>query len=163
MKFGKNDPLIGNSSEDQLFMRKALNESRKAAVKEEIPVGAVIVSGIQVLSRAHNRSVSKCDPTAHAEILALRKACAKMKNYRLPGAVMYVTMEPCSMCLGAMVHARIERLVFGAHDPKAGAVESAGKFPWEKLNHRILIRSGVLSEECGQVLKDFFTDKRRKR
>ena len=144
-------------------MRIALNESRKAAAKEEIPVGAVIVLNSEIISRAHNQSIAKRDPTAHAEILALRKACLKKNNYRLPGTVMYVTLEPCAMCLGAMVQARIGRLVFGAHDPKAGAVESTGNFPWDKLNHQIAFRSGILAEECGRVLKIFFEHKRQKR
>jgi len=147
--------------DDEFFMGQALVEAEKSLKKKEVPVGAVLVSGNKILSRGHNEPISKNDPTAHAEISAIRKACLKEKNYRLPECELYVTLEPCAMCLSALVHARVKRLIFGAHDPKAGAVESIMKFPFEKTNHRIEIKSGVLADECGRIIKDFFLKKRR--
>ncbi len=145
---------------DEFFMGKALGEAEKSLKKKEVPVGAVLVSGNKILGRGHNEPILKNDPTAHAEIIAIRKASAKRKNYRLPDCELYVTLEPCAMCLSALVHARVKRLIFGAHDPKAGAVESMMRFPFEKTNHRIEIKSGVLANECGKILKDFFLGKR---
>ena len=147
--------------DDEFFMRKALEEAEKSLKKKEVPVGAVLVLGNKILSRGHNEPILRNDPSAHAEITAIRKACLKKKNYRLPGCELYVTLEPCAMCLSAAVHARVKRLVFGAYDPKAGAVESMMKFPFEKTNHRIEIKGGVLADECGKILKDFFQKKRR--
>jgi tRNA(adenine34) deaminase len=147
--------------DDEFFMGKALAEAEKSLKKEEVPVGAVLVSGNKILGRGHNEPILKNDPTAHAEITAIRKACAKKKNYRLPDCELYVTLEPCAMCLSAAVHARVKRLVFGAYDPKAGAVESIMKFPFEKTNHRIEIKGGVLAGESRKILKDFFLKKRR--
>ncbi len=149
--------------DDEFFMRKALAEAEKSLEKKEVPVGAVLVSGNKILGRGHNEPILRNDPTAHAEITAIRKACLKEKNYRLPGSELFVTLEPCAMCLSALVHARVKRLVFGAYDPKAGAVESMMKFPFEKMNHRIEIRGGVLADECGKILKDFFLQKRGSR
>ncbi len=146
--------------DDEFFMGKALAEAEKSLEKKEVPVGAVLVSGNKILGRGHNEPILRNDPTAHAEITAIRKACLKRKNYRLPDCELFVTLEPCAMCLSALVHARVKRLVFGAYDPKAGAVESMMKFPFEKTNHRIEIRGGVLADECGKVLKDFFQKKR---
>lgn len=145
---------------DEFFMEKALEEAKKSLKKKEVPVGAVLVSGDKILTRAHNEPISKNDPTAHAEIIAIREACKKKKNYRLPDCEIYVTLEPCAMCLSALVHARVKRLVFGAYDPKAGAIESMMRFPFEKTNHRIEIKGGVLAGECGKILKDFFLKKR---
>lgn len=145
---------------DEFFMRQALAEARKSLIKGEVPVGAVLVSGNKILGRAHNEPIKRNDPTAHAEIVAIRKACSKIKNYRLLGCNLYVTLEPCAMCLGALVQARLKRLVFGALDPKAGAVESAVKFPLERMNHRPEIKGGVLADECGKILTDFFSLKR---
>jgi len=145
---------------DEFFMGKALAEAEKSIEKKEVPVGAVLVSGNRILGRGHNEPVLRNDPTAHAEITAIRKACLKKKNYRLPDCELFVTLEPCAMCLSALVHARVKRLVFGAYDPKAGAVESMMKFPFEKTNHRIEIRGGVLAGECGKILKGFFQKKR---
>jgi tRNA(adenine34) deaminase len=147
-------------NEDEKFMGEALKEACKAAECGEVPVGAVIVSGERIMTRGHNQPIKKNDPTAHAEIVALRKACAKQKNYRLAAGVMYVTIEPCAMCLGAIVQARIKRLVFGALDPKAGAVLSIMTFPMKRTNHRMEILGGVLAEECGRVLKKYFEAKR---
>ena len=146
--------------DDEFFMDKALAEAEKSLKKKEVPVGAVLVSGNKILSRGHNEPILRNDPTAHAEITAVRKACLKKKNYRLPECELYVTLEPCAMCLSALVHARVKRLVFGAHDSKAGAVESMMKFPFDKTNHRIEIKGGVLADECGKILKDFFLKKR---
>lgn len=146
--------------DDEFFMGKALAEAEKSLEKKEVPVGAVLVSGNKILGRGHNEPILRNDPTAHAEITAIRKACLKKKNYRLPDCELFVTLEPCAMCLSALVHARVKRLVFGAYDPKAGAVESMMKFPFEKTNHRIEIRGGVLADECGKILKDFFLKKR---
>ena len=146
--------------DDEFFMGKALAEAEKSLEKKEVPVGAVLVSGNKILGRGHNEPILRNDPTAHAEITAIRKACLKKKNYRLPDCELFVTLEPCAMCLSALVHARVKRLVFGAYDPKAGAVESIMKFPFEKTNHRIEIRGGVLADECGKILKDFFLKKR---
>ena len=147
--------------DDEFFMRQALIEACKSLKKDEVPVGAVLVSENEIISRAHNEPIAKNDPTAHAEIIAIRKAGSKKKNYRLSGCDLYVTLEPCAMCLGSAVHARIRRLVFGALDPKGGAVESVMKFPLERMNHRVEILGGILAGDCGKILKDFFKMKRR--
>jgi tRNA(adenine34) deaminase len=146
--------------DDEFFMEQALAEAEKSLKKKEVPVGAVLVSGNKILSRGHNEPILRNDPTAHAEISAIRKACLKKGNYRLPECELYVTLEPCAMCLSAVIQARVKRLVFGAYDPKAGAVESMMKFPVEKTNHRFEIKGGVLASECGKILKDFFQKKR---
>jgi len=146
---------------DEFFMREALAEAQKSLKKGEVPVGAVLVLKDEVVSRAHNAPIARNDPTAHAEISALRKAGSRLGNYRLTGCDLYVTVEPCAMCLGALVQARIRRLVFGAHDPKSGAVESMMTFPLERMNHRLEIVGGVLAAECGKTLRDFFKKKRR--
>jgi tRNA(adenine34) deaminase len=147
---------------DESFMREALLEAEKAAEMGEVPVGAVIVLDDEVLSRAHNHPISLNDPTSHAEILAIREACRRKNNYRIPGCDMYVTLEPCAMCLGAILQARIRRLIFGALDPKSGAVQSIMTFPIEKMNHSIEIEGGILSEECGKILKGFFATRRER-
>jgi len=147
--------------DDTYYMRLALNEAESARLKGEVPVGAVVVCGDEVLSSGHNRNVTGHDPTAHAEVVALRRASALRGNHRLPDCDLYVTLEPCAMCLGAMVQARVRRLVFGALDPKSGAVESIMVFPVDKTNHRMQINGGVLGAECGKILKDFFKLKRK--
>jgi tRNA(adenine34) deaminase len=147
--------------DDEFFMGQALAEAEKSLKKKEVPVGAVLVSGNRILSRGHNEPISKNDPTAHAEISTIRKACSKKGNYRLPECELYVTLEPCAMCLSAAVQARVKRLVFGAYYPKTGAVESMMKFPFEKTNHRLEIEGGVLADDCGKILKEFFQKKRR--
>jgi len=147
-------------NKDEQFMQEALSEAQKAFVKGEVPVGAVLTCNEEIITRAHNQPLSRNDPTAHAEILAIREACQKKGNYRLPGCDLYVTLEPCAMCLGAAVQARIRRLIFGTLDPKSGAVESVMEFPFQRLNHRIKITGGVLGEECGKILKSFFKKKR---
>jgi tRNA(adenine34) deaminase len=145
---------------DNLFMSEALQEAEKARKEGEVPVGAVVVKDEKIIARGHNKPVSGNDPTAHAEIVAIRNACEKTQNYRLSGCELYVTLEPCAMCLGAAVQSRIKRLVFGALDPKSGAVESMMDFPFEKMNHHVEVRGGVLSEECGKILRTFFERRR---
>ena len=142
-------------------MRQALAEAKKARKKGEVPVGAVVVAEGKIIGRGHNQPLKRNDPTAHAEVTAIRKAALATKNYRLAGCDLYVTLEPCAMCLGAVVQARIRRLIFGAEDPKAGAVRSIIRFPFARTNHRPEVRGGVLAEECGQVLRDFFKSKRK--
>ena len=146
--------------DDEYYMKMALAEAEKAHLWGEVPVGAILVAGDQILARAYNSSIKNNDPTAHAEINVIRQAGTRRRNYRLPDCDVYVTLEPCAMCLGALVQARIRRLVFGANDPKAGAVSSIMVFPWDKTNHRMEIKGGILGEECGKILKDFFKLKR---
>ncbi len=141
-------------------MQQAIYEAEKALGDDEVPVGAVLVKENKILHRAYNQTLLKNDPTAHAEVLAIRAACHTFNNYRLPDCDLYVTLEPCAMCLGALILARIKRLIFGAYDPKAGAVESIMRFPFEKTNHRLKIKGGILEAECGKILKDFFKTKR---
>jgi tRNA(adenine34) deaminase len=148
-----NDP---QAEIDLRFMRQALTQARRAAEKGEVPIGAVIVSHGSILARGFNRSITRIDPTAHAEIVAIRAAARKTGNYRLTGCDLYVTVEPCAMCLGAILQARIKRLVFGADDPKAGAIHSLVRFPIEKTNHRLEIEAGVLAGEAAALLRDFF-------
>jgi tRNA(adenine34) deaminase len=143
-------------------MRAALVEARKAAMEDEVPVGAVIVSAEgKILSRAHNRPIASCDPTAHAEILALRKAAKKMGNYRLAGCRLVATIEPCPMCAGAAIQARIAEIIFGAGDPKAGSVQTLYRLASDpRFNHRATVIPGVLAEECASLLTDFFRPRR---
>jgi len=146
---------------DEEFMRLALAEAEKALHAGEVPVGAVVVRGGEVIASAHNGPVGLRDPSAHAEILALRRAAAAEGNYRLAGATLYVTIEPCLMCAGALVHARVSRLVFGAPDPKGGAVVSLyGVLQDGRLNHRVEVTGGVLREACSEILSRFFREKR---
>ena len=151
---------IDKMADDEFFILQALKEAEKSSKKGEVPVGAVVVSENKVLSRAHNETIAKSDPTAHAEIRAIRKACQKRNNHRISDCDLYVTLEPCPMCLGAIVHSRIKRLVFGAYDPKSGAVQSVMKFPFDRINHNVEVKGGVLAEECGKILKNFFREKR---
>ena len=146
--------------DDLYFMRQALTEAEKALQKNEVPVGAVIVSGGNILSRAFNQCVSFNDPTAHAEVLAIREACQIKGNWRLNDCELYVTLEPCPMCTGAVVLSRLRRLVYGADDPKGGGIRSVMEFPFERTNHTPEIKRGLLSEECSRILKDFFISKR---
>jgi tRNA(adenine34) deaminase len=143
------------------FMKAALKEAVKAAAAGEVPVGAVVVRDGRIIARGQNKPVRSSDPTAHAEIVALRKAAGKAGNYRLPDCDLTVTVEPCAMCLGAIVQARIRRLVFGTLDLKAGAVSSIIKFPFERTNHRPEIVGGILADECAKLLRDFFRARRK--
>lgn len=147
--------------DDARFMKAALAEAAKAAGRGEVPVGAVVVRAGRIVARGSNRPVAASDPTAHAEIVALRRAARKAGNYRLPDCDLYVTVEPCAMCLGAIVQARIRRLVFGAADPKAGALGSVMSFPFDKLNHRPEIAGGVLAGGSAGLLKGFFRARRK--
>jgi tRNA(adenine34) deaminase len=142
-------------------MRLALEQAREALRVDEVPVGAVAVVEGRVVGRAHNQRELLRDPTAHAEMLALTQAAAALDRWRLTGVTLYVTLEPCAMCAGAMVLARIDRLVYGARDPKAGAVESLYRLlDDERLNHRVASTTGVLAEECGALLREFFGKRR---
>ncbi len=146
---------------DELFMEAALEEARAAAIRGEVPVGAVAVSEGQIVSRAGNRTILDCDPAAHAEIIALRLAAQHLRNYRLLDVSLYVTIEPCAMCAGAMIQARIARLVYGADDLKGGAVRSCfSVLDHPQLNHRVEVTSGVLAEASATLLKDFFAARR---
>jgi len=147
---------------DERFMREALAEARRGLAAGEVPVGAVVVIDGVVVARAHNAPIAHSDPTAHAEILALRAAGAHVENYRLTDASLYVTVEPCAMCSGAALHARVAEVVYGAPDPKAGAVESLHRlFDDARLNHRVTSRGGVLAAESAALLREFFEARRR--
>jgi|SRR5665647_2500336 len=148
--------------DDERLMKAALAEAVKAAARGEVPVGAVIARDGRVVARGSNRPIGSADPTAHAEIVALRNAAKKSGNYRLADCDLYVTVEPCAMCLGAVVQARIRRLVFGAADPKSGAVSSVMEFPFARLNHRPEILGDVLAAECASILRGFFRARRNK-
>ena len=150
-------------NDDVSWMKLALEEARMAALKGEVPVGAVIVREGKLLARAGNSPIGLHDPTAHAEILALRAACQREENYRLPCVTPYVTLEPCAMCMGAMLHARVARLVYGATDPKTGAARSLFQLGEdERLNHHIEITADVLAEESGEMLREFFRSRRKR-
>jgi tRNA(adenine34) deaminase len=149
------------SSQDAAYMGMALAEALAAARNGEVPVGAILTFGDRVISRAGNRTISDCDPTAHAEIMALRSAARALGNHRLTGATLYVTVEPCAMCAGAIIQARIARLVYGCDDPKGGAVLSCfAIFDHPALNHRVQVTGGVLAQECGSALQSFFAARR---
>lgn len=146
---------------DVRFVQAALAQARAAAERGEVPVGAVVVMDGEIVARAGNRTIGDCDPTAHAEVLALRAASQSIGNYRLAGAALYVTIEPCAMCAGAMIQARIARLVYGADDAKGGAVRSCfAVLEHPQLNHRVAVTAGILAEEAAAVLKDFFAARR---
>jgi len=147
---------------DIRWMRAALDEARSAAASGDVPVGAILVQGDVVLARAANRTVQDQDPTAHAELLAIRAASAALGSWRLEGCTLYVTLEPCAMCAGAIVLARVSRVVVGAWDPKAGMAGSVGDLlRHPRLNHRPEVAGGVLEDECGALLRDFFAARRR--
>jgi tRNA(adenine34) deaminase len=142
-------------------MRHALELARRAQAEGEVPVGAVVVLDEKIVGEGWNRPISASDPSAHAEIQAMRAAAATRKNYRLIGTTLYVTLEPCAMCVGAMFHARVRRVVFGAVDPKTGAAGSTlNLFEEKRLNHHALVLGGVLAEECGALLSGFFASRR---
>jgi len=150
-------PQIVDRSRDLHFMQIALALAAKGAVLGEVPVGAVVVLNDEIIGQGFNCPISRHDPSAHAEMVAIRDAAMNMQNYRLPGSTLYVTLEPCSMCAGLIVHSRIQRVVYGATEPKAGVVASRGQFfAQDFLNHRVLIEGGVLKDECSEVLSEFF-------
>lgn len=148
---------------DTTFMQLALEQAYSAEKAGEVPVGAILVRQGEILASTYNRPIGLSDPCAHAEILALRQAGQVLGNYRLLDTTLYVTLEPCVMCIGALLHARVTRLVYGATDPKAGAIHSIFQIPSDtRLNHRIICEAGVLAEPCGAILSDFFQRKRKK-
>ena len=158
---GAGTPAAPPRSDDERWMRSALDEAARAVEVGDVPVGAVIVRGGAVIARAANRTVRDQDPTAHAECLAIREAAASLGQWRLGGATLYVTLEPCAMCAGAIVLARIDRVVFGAWDDKAGMAGSVGDLlRHPRLNHRPEVRGGVLAAECGAMLREFFAARR---
>ncbi|MGE5490073.1 MAG: tRNA adenosine(34) deaminase TadA [Actinomycetota bacterium] len=148
---------------DEFFMREAMSLARAAECLGEVPVGAVVVRNGEIVGRGFNTPIGESDPTAHAEISALRDAARNLGNYRLPGCELYVTLEPCAMCAGAIMHARIARVVYGARDPKTGVHGSVvDLFGVERLNHHTTVEGGILAEECSQMLSAFFAGRRRK-
>ncbi len=154
---------ISLTHNDLAMMKEAINMAQKAKELGEVPVGAVLTDNKnQIISKAHNMSIIMNDPTAHAEILALRKGARLLKNYRLTGTRLYVTLEPCPMCMGALIHARIDSLYFGAYDPKTGAAISIyNMYNDPRLNHKINLFPGVLAKECGKIITEFFKEKRQ--
>jgi len=152
-------PIMDNA--DEQFMHEALAEAEAARDAAEVPVGAIVVLAGEVIGRGRNAVIATSDPTAHAEIVALRDAAAKLGNYRLTGSTIYSTIEPCAMCAGALVHARVARLVYGAKDPKAGAVETHfGICAAEFLNHQVSVEGGILESDCRRMLQSFFLERR---
>jgi len=150
-----------NTETDLLFMREALQLASCAEAEGEVPVGAVVVHEGKIVGRGWNKPISGCDPTAHAEIIALRDAATRLSNYRLPDCTLYVTIEPCAMCAGAIVHSRVARLVFGAPEPKAGVVLSNGQFlDRDNLNHKVSYQAGLLADECSGMISAFFQKRR---
>lgn len=156
-------PMIIDRSRDEHFMQLALEQAKLGALRGEVPVGAIVVHEGEVVGSGFNCPISTSDPSAHAEMVAIRAAAAKLDNYRLPGSTLYVTLEPCSMCAGLIVHSRIARVVYGTTEPKAGVAVSRGQFfQQEFLNHRVLIEGGVLADVCSSLLREFFRLRRQK-
>ena len=150
-----------SAERDALWMQLALEQARLAESQGEVPVGAVLVIGEALVAAAYNAPISGCDPSAHAEIAVLRKAAGQLHNYRLPTSTLYVTIEPCTMCMGAIIHSRVQRVVFGAREPRAGAVVSQLKLAEQDFyNHRVEVTEGVLAEECGALVSSFFRSRR---
>ncbi len=146
---------------DEALMQAALDEARAAAAAGEVPIGSVVVTGGEIVARGQNRVLRDVDPTAHAEVIAMRSAAKAIGNYRLIESELYVTLEPCAMCAGAMIHARLGRLVYGAADPKAGAAGSVLQvLNHPRLNHQMSVTAGVLAEDCGALLREFFRERR---
>jgi tRNA(adenine34) deaminase len=155
-------PATMRPQDDAFWMELALEQARMAAAAGEVPVGALVIKDGQVAGRGHNRNLLENDPTAHAEIVALRQAAARLGNHRLTGCTIYSTIEPCSMCAGALVHSRVSRLVYGASDPKAGAAGSVLQvLNHPRLNHQMEITAGVLADQCSEILQEFFHRKRQ--
>jgi len=164
--FSVHKPAIGQPesqqpNSDELWMQEALRLGQRALEAGEVPVGAIVVHQSEIVGRGFNRNIKDSDPTAHAEIMALREAGATLGNHRLADCTLFVTIEPCAMCAGAMVHARVRRLIFGAYDPKAGAVRSAlHVLNHPRLNHKIEVRGGVMAGRCAEILQEFFRRRR---
>jgi tRNA(adenine34) deaminase len=157
-------PFPFSENDHDWWMARALVQARAAALRGEVPVGAVLVGAEGVLAEAGNGPIGRQDPTAHAEILALREAASKRGNYRLSGTTLYVTLEPCLMCMGALLHARVDRLVYGAVDPKSGAADSLYSIGRDcRLNHSLTVTGGVLAAECAELLRTFFQNRRKPR
>ena len=153
-----------STAQDEIYMQFALEEAARAVSQGEVPIGAVLIHNQEILARVHNFRESWQDPTAHAEVVAIRQAAATLGTWRLTGASLYSTLEPCAMCAGAIIHARIARLVFGAYDPKAGACGSVFDIPSDgRLNHRVTVIGGVCAEESQDMLQSFFRDRRERR
>ena len=146
----------------QQYMQMALDEALLGQQKDEVPIGAVLIDASgTVMARTHNESISRCDPSAHAEILALRRAGRQIQNYRLLGTILYVTVEPCVMCMGALIHARVEKIVYGAPDPKWGALGSLYDFAHDpRLNHQPEVLAGICADQCRQLMRNFFARRR---
>jgi len=158
----KKNPADMQPGEDAAWMELALEQARLAALAGEVPVGALVIRQGEIIGQGHNRNLLDNDPTAHAEIVALRQAAARVGNHRLIGCTMVATIEPCSMCAGALIHARIARLVYGAADPKAGAAGSTVQvINHPSLNHRMEVTAGVLADKCSEILQQFFRHKRQ--
>lgn len=152
---------LDSAERDATWMRLALDQARLAESQGEVPVGAVLVIGEALVAAAYNSPISGCDPSAHAEIAVLRKAAGLLQNYRLPTATLYVTIEPCTMCMGAIIHSRVQRVVFGAREPRAGAVVSQLKLAEQDFyNHRVEVTEGILADECGALVSSFFRSRR---
>ena len=152
-----------NAMNEEDYMRAALEQARAAGAVDEVPVGAVVVCAGEIVGRGFNQPIGRHDPTAHAEIMALRDAATRLGNYRLPGCALYVTLEPCVMCSGAIMHARVARVVFGARDPKTGVAGSVlDLFAESRLNHHATIEGGLLADDCGRMLSSFFAARRSK-
>ena len=150
-----------NLAAAEIWMQEAIIEARKAESEGEVPVGAILLLNDKIVGRGHNSPIRLNDPTAHAEILALRQAARNSTNYRLSGSVLIVTIEPCIMCVGAMIQARVEAVVYGAEDPKAGAIRSQFQVEdWHRLNHIFQVSSGILQDECADLMKKFFAPRR---
>ena len=149
-------------SDDQFWMQEALLEAQKGWEKNEVPVGAVVVQNNEIIAKAHNQPISGCNPVAHAEMLALQAAAKAISNYRLVDCDLYITLEPCTMCAGAIIHSRVRRVVFGAFEPKAGAAGSITQvFEQPQMNHRVEVVSGVMANECSTMISDFFRARRQ--
>ena len=145
----------------EMWMKEAIAEARRGGAEGEVPIGAVVLLNGKIVGRGHNSPIQLHDPTAHAEIVALRQASHNTINYRIPGSILLVTIEPCLMCVGAMIHARVEEVVYGAADPKAGAIRSCYQLADQnQLNHRIRVTAGILETECGEIMKEFFAARR---
>jgi len=145
----------------ELLMKEALVQAKKALKKGEVPIGAVVVLGDEIIGRGHNQPITMKDPTAHAEIIALKEASNRLENYRLNEAIIYTTLEPCLMCVGALVHARIKKVIFAAQDTKSGVVvNNGGLIQSEFLNHKVSFEGGILEKQASKLLKDFFLEKR---